>query len=44
MARGLRSGTITNLSLPVEDLQSIVWVLTFGVAAAVVAYIRQAGW
>lgn len=33
--------TITNLSLPVEELLSVVWVLAFGVAAAVVAYLRR---
>lgn len=33
--------TITNLSLPIEELLSIVWVLAFGVAAAVVAYLRR---
>ena len=33
--------TITNLSLPIEQLLSIVWVLAFGVAAAVVAYLRR---
>lgn len=33
--------TITNLSLPIEEILSIVWVLAFGVAAAVVAYLRR---
>jgi hypothetical membrane protein len=33
--------TITNLSLPIEELLSIVWVLAFGVAAAVAAYVRR---
>lgn len=33
--------TITKLSLPIEQLLSIVWVLAFGVAAAVVAYLRR---
>lgn len=33
--------TITKLSLPIEYLLSVVWVLAFGVAAAVVAYLRR---
>jgi hypothetical protein len=33
--------TITNLSLPIEEFLSIVWVLALGVAAAVVAYLRR---
>jgi hydrogenase/urease accessory protein HupE len=33
--------TITNLSLPIEELLSIVWVLAFGVTVAVVAYLRR---
>lgn len=33
--------TMMNLSLPIEELVSIVWVLASGVAAAVVAYRRS---
>jgi hypothetical protein len=33
--------TLTSLSLPVEQLLSVVWVLVFGLAGAVVAYGRR---
>lgn len=29
---------LTSLSLPIEQLSSVVWILAFGIAAAVVAY------
>ena len=32
---------LTRLSLPIEQLLSVVWILGFGVAAAVVAYVRR---
>lgn len=32
---------LTSLSLPIEELLSVVWILGFGVAAAVVAYARR---
>jgi DMSO/TMAO reductase YedYZ heme-binding membrane subunit len=32
---------LTSLSLPIEQLLSVVWILGFGVAAAVVAYGRR---
>jgi hypothetical protein len=33
--------TLTSLSLPIEQLLSVVWVLGFGLAGAVVAYARR---
>jgi len=33
--------TLTSLSLPTEEVLSVVWVLGVGVAAAVVAYARR---
>jgi hypothetical protein len=33
--------TLTSLSLPIEELLSVVWVLAFGLAGAVVAYARR---
>jgi hypothetical protein len=32
---------LTSLSLPIEELLSVVWVLAFGIAGAVVAYSRR---
>jgi hypothetical protein len=32
---------LTSLSLPIEELISVVWVLGFGVGGAVVAYARR---
>ena len=32
---------LTSLSLPIEELLSVVWVLAFGVGGAVVAYARR---
>jgi hypothetical protein len=32
---------LTSLSLPIEELLSVVWVLAFGLAGAVVAYARR---
>jgi hypothetical protein len=32
---------LTSLSLPIEELLSVVWVLGFGVAAAALAYARR---
>jgi hypothetical protein len=32
---------VTSLSLPIEELLSVAWILGFGVAAAVVAYVRR---
>jgi hypothetical protein len=32
---------LTSLSLPIEELLSVVWVLAFGLAGAVVAYVRR---
>jgi hypothetical protein len=32
---------LTSLSLPIEQLLSVVWVLAFGIAGAVVAYARR---
>ena len=32
---------LTSLSLPIEELLSVVWVLGFGLAGAVVAYARR---
>ncbi len=32
---------LTSLSLPIEELFSVVWVLGFGLAGAVVAYSRR---
>ena len=32
---------LMNLSLPVEQLLSVVWILAFGLAAAVAAYSRR---
>jgi len=32
---------LTSLSLPIEELLSVVWVLVFGLAGAVVAYARR---
>src|SRR6266508_4003528 len=31
---------VTSLSLPIEELMSVVWVLAFGLAGAVVAFAR----
>jgi hypothetical protein len=33
---------LTSLSLPIEQLLSVVWILGFGVAAAIVAYAHRA--
>jgi hypothetical protein len=33
---------LTSLSLPIEQLLSVVWVLGFGIAAAIAAYARRA--
>lgn len=33
---------LTSLSLPIEELFSVVWVLAFGLAGALVAYARRA--
>ena len=33
--------TLTSLSLPTEEVLSVVWILGVGVAAAVVAYVRR---
>src|SRR5918995_6167339 len=33
---------VTSLSLPIEELLSVVWVFAFGLAGALVAYARQA--
>jgi hypothetical protein len=35
------SVVLMNLSLPVEQVVSVVWILAFGVAAAVAAYVRR---
>jgi hypothetical protein len=32
---------LTNLSVPLEELLSVVWILGFGIAAAAVTYLRQ---
>ena len=32
---------LTSLSLPLEELLSVVWVLAFGIAGAAVAYARR---
>ena len=32
---------LTRLSLPIEQLLSVVWILGFGVAAAAVTYVRR---
>lgn len=32
---------LTKLSIPIEQLFSVVWVLAFGLAGAVVAYVRR---
>lgn len=32
---------LTSLSLPIEELLSVVWVLAFGLAGAVVAFARR---
>ncbi len=32
---------VTSLSLPIEELMSVVWVLAFGLAGAVVAFARR---
>ena len=32
---------LTSLSLPIEQLLSVVWVLALGLAGAVVAYVRR---
>ena len=32
---------LTRLSLPIEQLLSVVWILGFGVTAALVAYVRR---
>jgi hypothetical protein len=32
---------LTKLSIPIEQLFSVVWVLAFGLAGAVVAYARR---
>jgi hypothetical protein len=32
---------LTSLSLPIEELLSVVWVLGFGLAGAVLAYLRR---
>lgn len=32
--------TLANLSAPIEELLSVVWVLAFGVAAGIAAYAR----
>jgi len=32
---------LTKLSLPIEQLLSVVWIFGFGVAGAVVAYARR---
>jgi hypothetical protein len=32
---------LTKLSLPVEQLLSVVWIFAFGIAAALVAYARR---
>jgi hypothetical protein len=32
---------VTSLSLPIEQLLSVVWILGFGLAGAVVAYARR---
>lgn len=32
---------LTSLSLPIEELLSVVWILAFGVAGALVAYRRM---
>ena len=32
---------LTSLSLPIEELLSVVWVLAFGLAGAVLAYARR---
>lgn len=32
---------MTSLSLPIEEVLSVVWVLAFGLAGAVVAYARR---
>lgn len=32
---------LMNLSLPIEQVLSVVWILAFGVAASVVAYARR---
>jgi hypothetical protein len=34
---------LTRLDLPIEQLLSVVWILVFGVAAALVAYSRRPG-
>src|ERR671910_1746679 len=34
---------LTSLSLPIEELLSVVWVLAFGLAGAVVAYANRPG-
>lgn len=34
---------LTSLALPIEQLLSVVWVLGFGVAAAIAAYARRSG-
>ena len=38
---GYGAMTVLNLSLPIEQLLSVVWVLAFGVAAALAAYARR---
>ncbi len=32
---------LTKLSLPIEQLLSVVWIFGFGIAGAVVAYVRR---
>jgi hypothetical protein len=34
---------LTKLSLPTEQLLSVVWIFGFGIAGAVVAYVRRPG-
>jgi hypothetical protein len=40
-ALGFGAVTLTSLSLPIEQLISVVWVLAFGLGGAVVAYARR---
>jgi hypothetical protein len=32
---------LTKLSMPIEQLMSVVWIFGFGIAGAVAAYVRR---